>query len=149
MNLGQHLRASECLREAIASDPSKIEPRTNLGGCLVELHQPQAAVDLLLSALRLSPQNSAALANLGSAYRLLGDFPKAESVALQTIQIAPHWFVGYLNLGSVLVQLGRNQEAITHFRKAFELNPDSQTALSNLIFCLNYEEDVSPEQVFA
>ncbi|MEK0444782.1 MAG: hypothetical protein RLZZ399_103 [Verrucomicrobiota bacterium] len=148
INCGRFSKAVESLRTAVGLHPEKAEPRINLGAALKELFQNDEAIEVLRSALRLEPRNTTAINNLGVSLRQKGDFAAAEKVFRELIQIAPNWFMGYLNLGSNLVQMGKNTEAISLFEKALELNPSSQGAFSSLIFCLNYEETVTPEEIF-
>jgi tetratricopeptide (TPR) repeat protein len=45
--------------------------------------------------------------------------------------------MAHYNLGVLLANMGRTDEAITHFRKALELNPNETSALKYLAFALS------------
>ena len=53
------------------------------------------------------------------------------------------------NLGGALMRQSRLREAETALREALRLRPDFALPHSNILFCLNYRDDLPPEAIFA
>lgn len=51
--------------------------------------------------------------------------------------------------GRALQMLGRHREAIDHFRRNMECQPDKPASMSQFLFSLNYLDDLTAEQIFA
>ncbi len=68
--------------------------------------------------------------------------------------IEPQWqstltsFQSYLNLGNLLRDQHRYADAIAAYRQCLALKPDYQDAFSNLLFCVNYDPDLSGEEIY-
>lgn len=54
----------------------------------------------------------------------------------------------HANIANCLVRLGRGAEAVPHYRKAAELHPQSRHVRQSLLGALNFDPDVTPDEVF-
>ncbi|KQP12721.1 hypothetical protein ASF43_21095 [Pseudorhodoferax sp. Leaf267] len=66
----------------------------------------------------------------------------------RALEIDPGFALARTNAGSCHLLSGRLGEAIADYRLALELDPTSSSANSNLLFALNYDPDLSSEQIF-
>ncbi len=84
----------------------------------------EEALGMITKAISLEPQNSAYLDTLGWVHYMLGDFAKAYEFISQAAEIGPPHEEIFENLGDAADALGRHKEALTHWRKSLELQPD-------------------------
>lgn len=126
--------AAVVLERAYRLDPDNVDVKVNLGGAYILLGRFQEAVPLLEEAARQAPDNEMVWTNLAAAY--LGPLeeasPEQEEAAiaafkraLQANPKAPH--VDY-NLGLIYLKRGDLVAALTHFRRAREVNPVDRDA---------------------
>jgi Flp pilus assembly protein TadD len=85
------------------------------------------------NAVRVSPGSGDIRAGLGVAYMRLERWADAERELLAALEF-PGWqrFVVLDNLGIAAYQMGRNEDALNYFRRAFVENPDSVEVVTNL-----------------
>jgi protein O-mannosyl-transferase len=65
------------------------------------------------------------------SWRQSSMYADAETLYLTTIRKNPGSWMAHNNLGILLADMGRNEEAIAHYRKALELKPDNAEAHNN------------------
>ena len=65
-----------------------------------------------------------------------GYWKNSISLFTHVVQVTNDNYLAHNSLGSALAAEGKNQEAIAHFREAFEINPTSALALTNLCMFL-------------
>lgn len=94
--------------------------------------QHAKAVDALIQAVRLSPQNAEIWNVLGSALRSAGRVPDAEAAHKQAIALKPDFADAWNHLAVALGIQGKNDEAIAVATRALELRPDLMPARRNL-----------------
>ncbi len=124
-------RAGEAALEA---DPGSAEAFNVLGVVLMELGQPDKAVEHLARALDLAsgPGLAGIHNNLGAALLDLGRHQEAADHISRALEIDPAMAEAENNLGRVLLIIGRYKEAAEKFQKAAALNPGLATAHANL-----------------
>jgi tetratricopeptide (TPR) repeat protein len=106
-----------------------VEADNNLAMCLVNLGNYEEAVARLQIALRARPDYPDAHFNLGRAYeRLPGRELDAVAEYEAGLRFRPGDVYAHRLLGRLLVRLGRNQDAISHFEAAQQILPDGETA---------------------
>ncbi|MCS5516923.1 tetratricopeptide repeat protein [Pseudomonas qingdaonensis] len=64
-----------------------------------------------------------------------GEFDAAQACFRAVVQQCPDWAVGHNNLGWALQQSGRNEDAISSYKAAINLQPAFDLARANLAFC--------------
>jgi len=120
---GDHLRAIDLLRQAIAINGCVAAYHGDLGNAYLETHRPEEATGCFRRTLALQP--STALAHFGLGLALLGQ--RAYSAAAKELETAakarPDHADTHLNLAIALTELERLDEAVVHSRRAVALNP--------------------------
>ena len=91
----------------------------------------EVAVDLLMRAISLEPENSAFLDSLGWAYFRLGQLQQAEQYLHQALALMgedelEEQAVIFDHAGDIASALGKEGEARTHWQKVLELAPDNE-----------------------
>src|SRR5258707_14022664 len=65
-----------------------------------------------------------------------GRVDAAEAGNREAIALDPRHYVAHNNLGNILRHTGRRPEALTHFARAFEINPTDSVVAHNLAMVL-------------
>ena len=94
-------------------------------------HREQA-LERLLKARRLDPNNPELLSNLGGLYRTLGQGEAAIEAFRAGLALSPELPALHNNLGVANQDLDRHEKAIESFRAALALQPDYAEAHNNL-----------------
>ncbi len=76
-------------------------------------------------------------------------FDEAIRALITALEIQPRQADAHYNLANALQSNWKYELAIAHYRKALEIKPDFHGAFSNLLFCVNYDPDLSGEQIYA
>ncbi len=132
--------------DALRRDDRLYEAYLNLGTILQVKEQLDKAEDCYRRCLALVPDQAMAHVNLGVVLMQLHRMPSALHHLLQAIRLNPMDATAHRNLGLVHMDQGRLQEAESCFRKSLQLNADDSVAVSNLLFSLNYRDDLSPAE---
>ncbi|NOU00233.1 MAG: tetratricopeptide repeat protein [Gallionella sp.] len=114
-----------------------------LGGALQM--QNKDALPAFQKMAELMPNEADAHYNLGVALKSAGRYEDAVISYRRALQINPNYAEAHYNLGNSLKQLGQLSEAEDSFRHAMKLKPDFIDAQGNLIFCLNFSTQCTPE----
>lgn len=163
----QRRRAMEEYLVALRLQPADAEAHNNLGGLLATEGKTDEALAHFAEAVRLKPDSPEAQANLGNALFLKGCLEQAlrhcaEAVRLQprqaafqnglgevlaksgrTTEAAAHYSLAHCLVAAELSQEGNTAEAITHWREALQLSPDSPEILNNLAWLLATHPDAA------
>jgi protein O-GlcNAc transferase len=146
--LGYHEQAFEEYKKAHELQPRNLEVLNNIGILFIDGRRHTDAIVILKDALAISPESPDAWLNLGSAYRECGHYTAALHAIDKSIQLRPKWAAAHNNKGIVLMNSARHTEAEKEFIKGIEIDPNNQTMRSNLLFCANYNPELSPQGVF-
>jgi predicted O-linked N-acetylglucosamine transferase (SPINDLY family) len=147
MDLGRPDAAVDSLRRAVQLRPDYIEAQTNLGGCLVELGHHAEAERALERALALDPTRPESHYNLARARSERVDAGETEAMLRAALELRPEYPEARVELANLLMALGRRAEAVEQLRYTVETSPDSTVAVSSLLMALNYDPELSPDQV--
>ena len=125
--------------DAIAQALSS-QPDLNVAGSLHSLagqaaqhvNRPDEAAHHYAEAVRIDPRDTTSIDRL--AMVRFGQQQYGEALALyrDMLELTPDSAQTYSNLGATLYYLGRMDEAIHHFERAVELDPDLETARAGL-----------------
>ncbi len=129
--------------------PTGWKPHNNLGNILRDCGRNDESIACYRAALRLAPEFSDGWSNMAWVLSLNGHAREAEQASNRAIAFDPLNSNAYNNLGGALMRQGRLREAETALREALRLRPDFALPHSNILFCLNYRDELSPEAVFA
>lgn len=122
-------RAADAYRRAIEIDPRLAEAHANLGAVFARLGQYEEAVLSYQRALAISPGLTAARLNLGLAHYRAGKLGAASEAFLAIHTSDPSLLQARQLLGLVLVELGRDAEAIPHLEASAQAAPDEAAVL--------------------
>jgi tetratricopeptide (TPR) repeat protein len=115
-------------RRYLQRDPDNAPLRVALGNALLRLKQPRAAIEILIGALRLDPQNSDAMNYLAVAEAVQGNHRKALEILERAIAGNPDHVMCRINLGITREALGNYDAALADYDEAIRLQPDSAEA---------------------
>ena len=146
---GKLADAAEAFRAAAQRAPRWVEPQTNLGVALLGLERYDAAQKALQAAIAIDPSHANAHGNLGAVYLRAGCPVAAEQATCDAIKLAPNEHRWITNLAVALQMQGRHAETEVCHRHALTLRPDYASGHGNLLFALNYRDDLSAEAIFA
>lgn len=102
----------------LTEDPDIAFARYIAGVAYAKTGQYQNAIDQLLAAIRLGPENTNALYNLALAYQAVGDLTSAGSWFKKLLEKDPEHVMAASKLGAVYMQLKRPNEAMPYLQKA-------------------------------
>jgi tetratricopeptide (TPR) repeat protein len=127
---GRAQEALSSLEAAIAQKPD--DPTAHIAHAMmllrVGLGSPDAAIDHLRHALRLTLDYPPALVSLGCALCAVGDFDAAEATLRRAVRLAPDLTDARVGLSELLWQSGRAQEALSSLEAAIAQKPDDAVA---------------------
>lgn len=149
LNAGCAEEAIQALQETLRQDPSLVEAHNNLGLALAETGDRQSALALFRKTLALEPNFAAAHYNLANTLERQSKLSEAIAAYREAIRCDPRYYEPNNNLGGVFQALGMLDEAQDCYRRALDLAPETAQTHSNLLFCLNYRNDLGHEDVFA
>lgn len=120
--LGRGEEADEAFDEYFERDPEK--GLVALGADHLKAGRLDEAVETLQGALRKNPDNVDAMVFLANAYTRQEDkIEDAEALLRRATKIAPDYISAWLTLGSLLLERGKQLEAIDAYRTATKLEP--------------------------
>jgi predicted O-linked N-acetylglucosamine transferase (SPINDLY family) len=155
--LGDALSGQGKLDEAVAAyrqairigHPNIASIHCNLGNALMGQGKSDDAVAAYRQAISIKPAFAEAHSNLGIALFAQGKFDEAVAAYRQAISIKPDFAEAHSNLGTALTGQGKLVEAVAAYRQAIGIKPDFSKALSGLLLCLNYDDQLTNDHLFA
>jgi predicted O-linked N-acetylglucosamine transferase (SPINDLY family) len=155
-NLGDALNADgrfdeaiTACRNAISLMPDLAEAHYNLGNALRQQGKHDEAIAAYAQAIRIRPDYAHAHSNMGIALNEQGKLEQALAAYHQAIRIRPDHAEAYCNSGIALKEHGKYDAAIAAYRQALRIKPELAEAFSNLLSCLNYDDQSTADQIFA
>lgn len=139
---GKTEEAAAAHQRYLAADPTDIYAAINRANRLIGNDNPrdaQAAIDLLLPAIKKVPGVPAAWNNLGIAYAELEQFDKSRKAYQRAIDLQPEFADAYSNMAKLFNQQGRHEDAINFYRQALDIEPDHAP----------YHYDLGVSQIYA
>jgi tetratricopeptide (TPR) repeat protein len=127
------VQAETALQQAISIKADYPEAVLLLADLNLRSDKAQNVVGLMEDLLKKHPDLAQARTMLANAHRALGQLDDAAAVSREQTQMLPNSSDAYLAYGLVLRQQHKNDEAREAFEKASELNPDSLSAVEQLL----------------
>jgi tetratricopeptide (TPR) repeat protein len=127
----------------IAKYPQAWMAYFNLAGTLDKKGQPDEAVSLYQTCIKLNPRHEKAYINIGTILSRTEKFEEAAQYYAQAIRINPRSAMAHSNLGVMLHSVGRAQEALAELREAVRLDSryfDAQSNLGTVLDTLGVED---------
>jgi len=145
---GKTAEAVSVLSRAVALMPDDADASFNYARALHREARHAEAEQRFRSALELRPDFVAAWLALAEVMTDVHRLDDAEDCFLRALEFNPDFAEAHYNYGNLLHREGRIAESLLQYRAAIRLKPDFVRAHSNLVFALNYSDEVSPEEIF-
>ena len=137
--------AVEYLERAMKLDPNLSEAYYNLG-LIIEKDDPERAYSLYLYSLKLDPNFSPGYNQLGQIIQKISpnNTEQALNYLNQAIAIDGNNAAALNNRGNLLLELGKNQEAVDDFKKSIKIyESESENNKNNKEFITDYARAVN------
>lgn len=138
--LADMLAARDAYERAIEISPDYPDAWVNLGEWHLVAGDATAALDCFDRVLGRNPRHYEALTNRTAALIETGCHQEAEDVALEALSFYPQSVPLHVNLGNVYVAMAKGREAANTYRKALDLDPESEEAALSLAALLGSHE---------
>jgi len=132
MRLGRYTDVQTQAREMTERFPDSGFAWKILGTTFLLQKRKEEALDPLLKAVSLLPEDPVIHCNLGLIFHTLASYAKAENHCRLALQFRPDDAIAHNNLGNIFQAQSRLDEAEASFRRAIELNPNVAEAHYNL-----------------
>jgi predicted CXXCH cytochrome family protein len=143
MGKGEYARATEVLRQAIATPPADEALFTDLGNAYLHHRMLLQAQQALRRALEINPEQPEAQNLLGLVAVQKSDPTEAEAQFRGALRGQPDFAEAHNNLGNVLAAARNYPEAEYHFQRAVAINPNYAEAHHSyaLVLALTHSYD--------
>ncbi|WP_445621615.1 O-linked N-acetylglucosamine transferase, SPINDLY family protein [Kushneria sp. Sum13] len=148
-DLGEPLTALQFAGKAVTLEPAFAQGHYTLAEILTESDQDEEALDHVLKAEALGYNTSACLFMQSHIYTKRRRYQLALDTVSTLLEREPDNPFVQNEIGNLYKDLGHFDKAETAYRKALSLQPDFDTAFSNLLICMHYNPDVSADHIFS
>ena len=138
-NLGRNDEALHHYRKALALNPQLTSAAVSLSKILHEQNESAQAVEILLEADKLAPDDSDLNFQLANIYYDRNQLEKAYNVLERCVELAPKQAGIWNNLGYLMAESGKAEKAVECYRKALSFNPDLLESQTNLMWFLSQD----------
>lgn len=126
------------LEQLTLSHPSFAGPFVNLAIIYMGSDRLDEASRALEQALAVNPTHQQAYNQQGILQRRQGRFADAEQSYRDALAIDPNYALAHFNLGVLLdLYMGRSEEALSHYQRYREIEPDGDQRVNNWIVDLS------------
>ncbi len=117
--------AQQCADQILKQRPGSTHGHGLRGGLAIKRGNMQAAVRHLKEAIRADSANIEAVSWLTYAYMATGQTKSARPLAERLVKVDPLTALNHVFYGWLFAADGNYEEALRHYRRGFELDPDS------------------------
>jgi len=133
---GQFDLAIEKLQQALTMDPKQPNILGHLADAYYQKGDNDTAVTRYKEAITIAPLDATLHTNLGNVYVKKGMIAEAQAEFEEAVRLDPaNAAVNYYNVGVVMVNNGKNEEALTAFGKCVQADPNYAAAYYHLAMC--------------
>ena len=143
--LSEYEQSLASFDKAISIKPNYAQAWTNRGNSLQKLDQYELALASHDKAISIEPDYAEAWYNRGNTLQELNQYELALASYDKAISIKPDYAEAWCNRGITLKDIGNFSLAVASYREAIKLDPESLVARSNLLFTLNYIDELTPQ----
>jgi protein O-GlcNAc transferase len=140
--------AEDAFAAAITYRPHFPDAYAGRGDALEAQGRLEEATEALREASRQAPAHAGYILNLGNLLRKAGNVDEAESSYRRALRIDPGYVAVVRALAIALRDQGRHAEACSTLEAALAHNPISFDAYSDLLFTLQFRDDIAPEVLY-
>jgi len=130
--LGQPREAVRLLAPYVERKAPDLDVMMAYGAALAQAGQGQQALAVFERARGIDPTNPMPLANAGTVHLMQHDYDRARQAMEAALALDPGLSRAHNALGVVAMETGHRAEAIEHWKRAVELNPNEFDTLFNL-----------------
>lgn len=145
---GKINEAIDAYKHFLSANRKNVVALIALGRLCSRVGQFGDAVHYYEAALNNEPHDRNLLMSLAGIYFRSNLLEEAEDCYNRILVQSPGDAGAHNNIGNVFLSAGNAVRAAQHFRKSILLKPENKTAHSNLLFCLNYLDNITPEDVY-
>lgn len=138
---GLVLEAREVLAQAVGFAPASPELRLNLGLTYMDTGQRDAALEQYWQGLAATPAHAGLLDAAGVALQASLRPEDAEACYRRSLAVDPSQAEAHNNLATLLLEQGRQAEALTELEQLLARQPGYLNAQSNRLMALSYRSD--------
>jgi tetratricopeptide (TPR) repeat protein len=124
-------KAESIMRQAVTTAPENADFRNDLAAILLREGKTSEALNLAREAVLINPLLVNAHFNVGAALIQQGHPDQALSEFEKTLELNPRFLHGEEALATVYGLLGKQRDALIHWRKEIAASPDDVNALMN------------------
>ena len=132
MEAGRPAQSVDILRPYAEASAPDLEVLMVQGGALARIGRTREAIATFEKALAIDPTNAQAKSNLGTVYLMTHDYARARQVMEESLRLDENVARAHNALGVIAFENGRADEAVSHWKRAVEINPREWDTLSNL-----------------
>ncbi|WP_293089547.1 tetratricopeptide repeat protein [Okeania sp. SIO3B5] len=146
---GQIEAAFEWYSRAIKIQPNFAEAYVNIGTLYARKQQWEEAIEYYQKAINIQPDLAPAYRNIAKAYQKVDKVVEAAIFQYKAYCLEPTKLKEkeYINLGNTLLKHQKLTEAISCYRSAIKLNPNSAVAYQNIAEALSQTGDVEESNI--
>ena len=135
LELNKFLDAKESLENAIKIKNNFFEAYNNLGILYKNQKKFNKAINFFKRCIELNKEHNNAYYNLGETYDEIGDLEHAILNYKNSLKINPNDYAANYNIGDLFLRKKKFRDAVSFFKKAYDLNQRYTPALASYIFC--------------
>jgi len=129
-------------------DPSHINTHNNLGVIHRRQGNHDAAVVCFQQALEVDPKMNLASKNLGAVFGAMGRMAESIQLTKHALEASPKDAEAYNNLALLYRDQCDLGTCLEHLDTCLSLEPENQHACSNRLMSLNYQSELSRDEVY-
>ena len=128
LHMGDHKGAADEFRKVLKLNANRQDARNELVGCLIELHQYEAAETELVKLLNESPSNTQARLNWARCLEQTGRTEESQLQFEMVLDAEPKNAKALLDLGRLLVAAGKSKDAAPIATTLHQMQPKNVDA---------------------
>lgn len=149
LQLNELERSGQALSRALELAPESATAWCYQGHYLQRQGESGAALDAMRRAIELAPDLAIAWVGLAALQLRLDELDEAERAARQAVALDPQLAPAQQQLGACLRDSFCQDEAVTHFRRALDLDDEDFSNWRGYLFTANYADTPGPDELAA
>lgn len=149
LSLRQNDEAERCYAHCLEFEPTHVQALLHLAGLRKEKGQLDDAKKMLRKAIRHDKRWLPPYLNLFGFLKEANEFEEADEVLAAAEKFAGDDEMLRQARADLLLRRGDIREANIRFRAILDKQPSNPDAMSGLLFCSNYDPELTPEQIAA
>ena len=145
---GKLIEALNAYQKAIDLNPQHQDAHNNIGIILCKLGRYEESINASKKAITINDKTAGPYLNLANALAKLGHLQEAVDALKHSLAYSPNNEEAFSTLGRILTLQGKTDEAFECCQKAREINPELNSAHTNLLLTMNYGGRFSRQEIY-